>query len=140
MNKPTPVYAVGDLTRYLKSLLEQDPLLRYVSVSGEVSNLTYHGSGHVYFSLKDRDAQLSCAMFKQVAISAPRIQAGDQVVVTGNISVYAPRGNYQLIVGAIRKAGLGDLFQRFVELKDRLQKEGLFDAPHKKVIQPFNMV
>lgn len=134
MTKPNPVYAVGDLTRYLKSLLEQDPLLRYVSVSGEVSNLTYHGSGHVYFSLKDRDAQLSCAMFKQVAMSAPRIKAGDQVVVTGNISVYPPRGNYQLIVGAIRKAGLGDLFQRFVELKDRLQKEGLFETIHKKVI------
>ncbi|MEZ4685235.1 MAG: exodeoxyribonuclease VII large subunit [Bacteroidia bacterium] len=132
MPNQAQVYPVGELTQYLKQLLEQDNLLRHVAVSGEVSNLTYHGSGHVYFSIKDQHAQLGCAMFKRVAFTAPRLQEGDQVVATGSISVYAPRGNYQLLVSGIEKAGLGNLYQRFVALKERLQKEGLFDAGLKK--------
>jgi exodeoxyribonuclease VII large subunit len=122
------------LTRYLKQLLEQDSLLQKVSVAGEVSNLTYHGSGHVYFSIKDQEAQLSCAMFKRVAFSAPRLKAGDQIVATGSISVYAPRGSYQLIVSSVEKAGLGDLYQRFIALKEKLQREGLFSSDQKKKI------
>ncbi|MEM6802795.1 MAG: exodeoxyribonuclease VII large subunit [Bacteroidota bacterium] len=130
-------YSVSELTHYLKHLLEEDSLLRNVWVSGEVSNLTYHRSGHVYFSVKDRDAQLSCVMFRSYAQLAPRIAAGDKIIVQGGISVYAPRGNYQLMVRKVRKQGLGDLYQRFLALKQSLQEEGLFDPAIKRPIPQF---
>lgn len=129
-----PVYSVGELTVYIKNRLEHDPNLQSVQVQGEVSNLTYHGSGHVYFSLKDNNAQISCVMFRMQAQKAVRMSVGDKMIVTGNMSVYAPRGNYQLMVQAVRKAGLGDLHQRFLQLKTRLEAEGLFDASRKRPI------
>lgn len=104
-------------------------------VAGEVSNLVRHSSGHVYFTLKDAHAQLSCAMFKGVAMQYLRNLPGhgEQVVVQGDISVYPPRGGYQLIVRAISKAGQeGDLHRRFVELKAKLEAEGLFDPSVKR--------
>lgn len=138
MSQPSQaVYAVGELTRYIKHLLESDSLLAHVQVSGEVSNLTYHGSGHVYFSIKDSDAQLSCVMFRSYAQQAERLKAGDQVILGGNLSVYPPRGNYQMLVKSVRKAGQGDLFQQFVALKEKLQKEGLFEGSRKKPLPPF---
>ena len=130
-------YSVSELTAYLKHLLEEDSILRNVQVSGEVSNLTYHRSGHVYFSLKDRDAQINCVMFKSYAQLAPRIAAGDKILVNGGISVYAPRGNYQLMVRSVRKQGMGDLYQRFLLLKQSLQEEGLFDPADKRPIPQF---
>lgn len=125
------VYSVSELTAYLKHLLESDAILGATQVAGEVSNLTYHGSGHVYFSLKDRDAQLSCVMFRGYAQYAPRMQVGDKVIAKGGLSVYAPRGNYQLMVKSVRKQGLGDLYQRFVELKAQMEAQGWF-APERK--------
>lgn len=130
-------YSVSELTHYLKHLLEEDSILRNVQVSGEVSNLTYHRSGHVYFSLKDRDSQLNCVMFKSYAQLAPRIAAGDKILANGGISVYAPRGNYQLMVRSVRKQGMGDLYQRFLLLKQNLQEEGLFDPAIKRPIPQF---
>ncbi|MEL7533555.1 MAG: exodeoxyribonuclease VII large subunit [Bacteroidota bacterium] len=129
-----PVYSVGELTVYIKNRLERDPNLQSVQVQGEVSNLTYHGSGHVYFSLKDNAAQISCVMFRMYAQKAVRMSVGDKMIVTGNMSVYPPRGNYQLMVQAVRKAGLGDLHQRFLKLKAKLEAEGLFDPARKKAI------
>ncbi|MEL6649843.1 MAG: exodeoxyribonuclease VII large subunit [Bacteroidota bacterium] len=126
-----PVYSVGELTVYIKNRLERDPNLQSVQVQGEVSNLTYHGSGHVYFSLKDPSAQISCVMFRANAQRAPRMKVGDKMIVRGNMSVYPPRGNYQLMVQSVRKAGLGDLHQRFLQLKEKLETEGLF-APERK--------
>jgi exodeoxyribonuclease VII large subunit len=131
------VYAVGEVTRYIKHLLEGDQILANVEVSGEISNLTYHNSGHVYFSIKDADAQLSCVMFRTYAQQAERLQRGDQVIIGGSISVYAPRGNYQMMVRHVRKAGVGGLFQQFLALKEKLQKEGLFEKNHKKPIPVF---
>lgn len=128
-------YSVTDLTLYLKQLLETNSVLRNTSVTGEVSNLTYNAqSGHVYFSLKDKDAQISCTMFRAVAIDAPKIVHGEKIIVTGNVEIYPPSGRYQLNVKALQKTGLGDLYQQFVALKERLQKEGLFEAKHKKPI------
>ena len=132
--EPRPVYSVGQLTHYVKHRLEDDPILQSVQVQGEISNLTYHGSGHVYFSIKDSEAQLSCVMFRSYAQYAARVKAGDKVVLKGSISVYAPRGNYQLMVRSLKKAGLGDLHQQFVQLKEKLQQEGLFDAEYKRPI------
>ncbi|MEM6348094.1 MAG: exodeoxyribonuclease VII large subunit [Bacteroidota bacterium] len=129
-----PVYSVGELTVYIKNRLERDPNLQAVQVQGEVSNLTYHGSGHVYFSLKDNSAQISCVMFRMYAQKAVRMSVGDKMIVTGNMSVYPPRGNYQLMVQAVRKAGLGDLHRRFLQLKSKLEAEGLFDPARKRPI------
>lgn len=137
MPKAKPVYSVGELTTYIRHVLETDPLLQSVEVTGEISNLTYHGSGHAYFSLKDADAQISCAFFKNYNRTAPQLKHGDKVVVTGDISVYPPRGGYQLLVKAVRKQGVGDLYQQFQELKERLSAEGLFDPEKKRAIPRF---
>jgi exodeoxyribonuclease VII large subunit len=131
------LYSVSEITAYVKHLFESDSLLQGVQVAGEVSNLTYHGSGHVYFSVKDRDAQLSCVMFRSYAQRAPRMQQGDKVVLTGSFTVYAPRGNYQLMVREVRKQGLGDLYQRFVALKGKLEGEGLFAPERKRALPAF---
>lgn len=128
------ILTVSEVTLLIKNLLEQNPTLRQVSVSGEVSNLTYHSSGHVYFSIKDNGAQISCTLFKQVASFAPKLKDGDKVVATGQVSVYPPHGKYSLNVSSIQKSGLGALYQQFLELKEKLQKEGLFDVVHKKPI------
>lgn len=125
-------YTVSECTWHIKNLLENDPALQEIRVSGEVSNLTYHRSGHVYFSMKDPQAALSCVMFKSDAQRAPQMVLGDKVVVTGFITVYAPRGNYQMRVVRVEKAGQGDLYQQFVALKDRLNREGLFDSSLKR--------
>ena len=134
--EPT-TYSVKELTFYIKHVLEQDRLLQGVKVSGEISNLTYHRSGHVYFAIKDAETQLTCVMFKGYAQYAPKMQEGDQVILSGNITVYAPRGNYQMLVKHVRKEGQGDLYQRFLALKDELRKEGIFDPAHKKAIPVF---
>ncbi|MFN8394495.1 MAG: exodeoxyribonuclease VII large subunit [Bacteroidia bacterium] len=132
-------YSVGALTRHLKDLIETDLLLQDVVVQGEVSNLTQHTSGHVYFTLKDDEAQLSCAMFKNVALQYLRRMPkhGSKILVRGGLSLYPPRGSYQLIVRQMQLAGEGDLHQRFLALKDKLQAEGLFDAIHKQPIPRF---
>lgn len=135
-NQTARIYAVSEVTHYIKHVLEDDHILSGLQVVGEVSNLTYHSSGHVYFSIKDQGAQLSCVMFRSYAQQAPRIQAGDRVILQGSISVYAPRGHYQLMVHKIQKEGTGDLFQRFLALKEKLKNEGLFDEKHKKSL-PF---
>ncbi|GAB4409569.1 MAG: exodeoxyribonuclease VII large subunit [Bacteroidia bacterium] len=135
--KEESVYSVSQLTLYVKHLLEDDPVLQGVRVSGEISNLTYHRSGHVYFSLKDREAQVSCVMWRSYAQTVPRIAEGEQIVITGSMNLYPPRGTYQLVVSRVEKQGLGDLYQRFVELKDRLQREGLFETSRKRPLPPY---
>lgn len=136
---PMPqTYSVSQLNELIKSLLESAPFLQRIEVKGEISNLTRHSSGHYYFSLKDENSQLSCVMFRQSANSLLfEPLAGDQVVATADISVYVPRGNYQLLVNKLEKEGMGSLYQRFLELKARLEKEGLFDPTHKKSIPRF---
>lgn len=138
MSQQTPIYSVTELTAYIKHLFENNHHLQGVLVSGEVSNIKYHGSGHVYFSIKDAGAQLSCVMFRTYAQRAPRMKDGDKVVVQGSMTVYPPRGNYQLMVKAVRKEeGKGDLYQQFLALKEKLQKEGLFNPDLKKRIPAF---
>ena len=130
-------YSVGEVTFYIKQLLENDPALQEVRVAGEVSNLTYHRSGHVYFSVKDAHAQLSCVMFQSDAVRAPRMEVGDDVILTGFITVYAPRGNYQMRVVRVEKQGVGDLYQQFLMLKEQLNREGLFEQRIKRRLPAF---
>lgn len=124
--------SVTELTAYLKRLLERDEVLADVSVRGEVSNFTRHSSGHMYFSLKDDAATLSCVCFRNVA-SRVRFEIGDglRVLAEGNISVYEKHGRYQLLVRALRPDGVGDLAAAFEALKAKLEQEGLF-APERK--------
>lgn len=134
MTSPSSV-SVSELTYLIRQRLEGDPSLRGALVKGEISNLTQHGSGHVYFTLKDEYAQLSCAMFKSVALQYLRNMPkhGEQVVVQGDISVYPQRGSYQMVVRSLQKAGNeGDLHRKFLETKARLAAEGLFDADQKR--------
>lgn len=131
-------YTVSQLNQVVKALLESAPFLQRIEVKGEISNLTRHSSGHYYFSLKDENSQVSCVLFRtaaQALLFEP--MAGDQVVATADLTVYAPRGNYQLQVSRLEKEGMGSLFQRFLMLKKKLESAGLFDEKHKKPLPRF---
>ena len=131
------VLTVTQLNEYAKSLLERDPLLRGLSVRGEISGFKRHSSGHLYFSLKDDDALIRCAMFRQSAQSLlfePR--DGVSVLASGSVSLYTKDGQYQFYVRTMEEAGEGVLYRRFMMLKTRLEAQGLFDPSHKKPI-PF---
>jgi len=136
---PTPtrdVYSVSRLNREVRVLLERG--LPVLWVEGELSNFSQPPSGHWYFSLKDRDAQLRCAMYRlknSLVGFTPR--AGMQVLVRGRISLYEPRGEYQLIVEHLEEAGVGALRREFERLKTRLAAEGLFAQERKRALPRF---
>jgi exodeoxyribonuclease VII large subunit len=126
-----PIYSVSELNREARRVLETG--LAAVWVAGEVSNLVRPGSGHLYFSLKDEQAQVRCAMFRRANRSLTfRLEDGLQVIVHARVSIYEPRGSYQLIVEQMEPAGEGLLRRRFEELKARLAAEGLFAAELKQ--------
>ncbi len=130
------ILSVSALTFQIKSKLRAAFSPTYVQ--GEISNLKKQSSGHWYFSLKDTSAQLSCALFKGSASKLSFIpKEGDEVVVMGNIDVYAPRGQYQLIASSMRIAGLGALLQKLQKLKEELKALGYFDSSHKKPLPSF---
>ena len=129
------IYSVSELTYAIKSILENK--FRFISIKGEVSNFKHQSSGHLYFSIKDKNAQISSAMFRQNAKSLTKMpKDGDQVIVEGEISVYPPRGNYQIIVRKLRFEGVGDLLVKLHELKEKLKQMGWFEKDIKKKL-PF---
>jgi len=133
-----PYLTVGQITTYIKETLELSPVLQDVWVMGEVSNLSRPPSGHVYFTLKDESANLNCVMWKSVADRAGRLlQTGNAVMAHGRVSVYEPRGTYQLYADALLSAGAGRLYQEFEALKERLRDEGLFDTARKRPLPAF---
>ncbi|MBN1355608.1 exodeoxyribonuclease VII large subunit [bacterium] len=129
-------YSVSEITRIIKRMLEDS--FRPMWVIGEISNFKRHGSGHLYFSLKDEQAQIRCVMFRS---SSTRLmfqpEHGMQVRVYGNLGVFETQGSYQLYVESMEPAGLGALHQAFEILKSRLQAEGLFDESRKKPLPAF---
>ena len=130
-----PTWSVTDLTRYLRDLLEAEEDLQDLWVEGEVSNLSRPASGHLYFTLKDRNAALRCVMWRNAVMQQAYLPAnGDAIEVHGNISIYEASGNYQLYGDLIRPAGEGALYQEFLRLKAQLEAEGLFDPQHKQPI------
>ncbi len=130
------ILTVSQISHSIRNLLEGE--FRFVRVSGEISNLSRPYSGHSYFTLKDEGAQLRAVLFKgQQRFLAKDIGDGQQVVCHGRISVYEPRGDYQLIVDTIDFHGAGLLQLQFEELKKRLAAEGLFNEERKKAIPPF---
>ena len=129
------IISVGELNRSAKAILESN--FSSVSVLGEISNLAQPSSGHIYFTLKDEEGSIRCAMFKNQKIRMNfNPKDGDQCVLKGQVSLYTARGDYQLIVRHMQPAGIGNLMQKFEELKQKLDKEGLFD-PLKKQEIPF---
>jgi exodeoxyribonuclease VII large subunit len=130
------VYTISQLNAEVRLLLERG--LSVIWVEGELSNLSQPASGHWYFSLKDRNAQIRCAMFRQRNIAvgfAPR--AGQHVLARGRVSVYEARGDYQLIVEHLEEAGVGALRREFEKLKIKLASEGLFALEHKRALPAF---
>lgn len=130
------IISVSELNEQAKTLLELN--LSNLNVKGEISRLTKHSSGHWYFTLKDKDASVSCAMFRfnnQLVKFDPK--DGDEVILEASASIYKESGRYQLIVKSMKEAGTGDLEKAFLELKEKLFKEGLFNQDHKKPLPKF---
>jgi len=122
---------VSTLNEQIKGILETTFCSAYVE--GEISNLTYHNSGHIYFSIKDNKSTISCVMFKGNAQYLKfRLEVGAKIVISGNITVYTPRGNYQLLCQKIEPSGVGALALAYEQLKSKLQIKGYFDKSIKK--------
>lgn len=140
MQQQNPVLTVTQLNRQIRSWLEHE--IGQLYVEGEVSTLTKPSSGHYYFTLKDATAQVRCVFFRNRHTSAtPQVlQAGQQIIVYGQLSLYEARGDYQLIVEQIEPAGEGDLFRQFELLKTKLASQGLFDVARKKQLPRFPTV
>lgn len=135
---PVNKYTVTQVTDYILKMFRSDPFLGSVAVSGEVSNLTYHRSGHIYFSLKDENAVIAAAMFKNRTSGLKfKLEEGLKVVVHGRIDVYAPSGRYQLIAEKIENAGTGDLAEQFEKLKRELAERGLFAPEYKRPLPKY---
>ncbi|MDR1778500.1 MAG: exodeoxyribonuclease VII large subunit [Clostridiales Family XIII bacterium] len=133
--KPVPV---GRLNAYIKRILSTDPHLGNIAVIGEISNLNFHSSGHVYFSLKDAHSKISCVLWRSVAANLRfRPENGMTVVADGNISVYEKGGTYSLNIRQLRPEGAGSLAAAFEKLKEDLKREGLFAVEHKKPLPAF---
>ncbi len=129
------VYTVSQVNAYIKNMFVQDYALNRISIKGEVSNVKYHTSGHIYFTLKDGKGALSAVMFasQRMGLSFP-LKEGQQVVATGSVDVYERDGRYQLYAREIRLDGMGALYLEFVRLRNELQEMGMFADEYKQPI------
>ncbi len=129
------IYSVTDITAYIKRLIANDFMCSAVSVEGELSNVKYHSSGHIYFTLKDTGAALSCVMFSSSARGLSfRLRDGDKIIVSGRIDVYEQQGKYQMYVRTARQSGLGELYAEYERIKAELAAMGMFDAAYKRKV------
>lgn len=132
------ILTVTAVNNYIKKVIDNDFILSNSNIKGELSNVKIHSSGHIYFSLKDSFSKMNCVMFKSNASKLNFIpKEGMNVVVTGNISVYEKEGSYQLYCNSMNLEGEGELFLAFQKLKEKLEKEGLFDFSKKKPLPLF---
>ena len=128
-------FTVSQITRKIRASLEHN--FSNISILGEISNVRTPGSGHVYLTLKDKSSQLQAVVFRNIANKIKfELKDGMEVMSFGSVTVYEPRGQYQLIINKIEPKGIGALQLAFQQLKEKLEKEGLFDQAHKKPI-PF---
>ncbi|MFW5981909.1 MAG: exodeoxyribonuclease VII large subunit [Halanaerobiaceae bacterium] len=133
MNKK--IFTITDITKHIKRLLSNDPILSDFWLTGEISNFHHHGSGHMYFTLKDENSCISSIMFRGYNSQLKfEVENGMKVNVHGYISIYEPRGTYQLYIDQMEPAGKGALYLAYEQLKERLEKEGLFSSEHKQEI------
>lgn len=132
-------YSVWQINSYIKNLFASDYALNNISMKGEVSNCKYHTSGHIYFTLKDSKSQMACVMFAGNRSGLTfRMEEGQSVIVRGSVSVYERDGKYQMYAKEISLDGTGQLFERFEQLKKKLDEEGLFSQANKKAIPFFS--
>ncbi|MBI3286960.1 MAG: exodeoxyribonuclease VII large subunit [Chloroflexi bacterium] len=133
-----PILSVSELTRHIKDLLEEDERLQDLWIQGEVSGFRLYPSGHAYFTLKDEAASIRCVLWRSDANRQRTLpQDGQAVIIHGRVSIYEPRGAYQLYVDLIQPVGIGSLYLRLEELKERLQAEGLFAPERKRPLPQF---
>lgn len=134
------VYTVGYLSEFIKNMFRHESFLNNISVKGEISNCTYQrNSGHIYFTLKDKDGVLKGAMFRGFQSSGLKfkLQEGQQVIVTGKIDAFEGQSQYQIIARQIELDGTGNLYQKLEELKKELEEMGMFDKQYKRPIPKF---
>lgn len=132
------VFTVSRINEYINGLISEDFFLRNIQVSGEVSNLKYHSTGHIYFSLKDKNSRIQAVMFASDRKGLSfKMEEGDKVIVTGRIGVYEAAGTYQIYAKAVKKAGEGDLYRMFLELKNELEEMGMFDPMYKQELPKY---
>lgn len=130
------IFSVSELTLAIKSLLE--PNFRGISLRGEISNFKLQSSGHLYFSLKDATSQISAVLFKASAAALGRMpKEGDQVIAKGELSLYMPRGQYQMVIRELQFLGQGELLLKLHQLKEELHARGWFDPKRKKSLPKF---
>lgn len=129
--------SVTDLNKYIKEKIADDEMLNNVLVKGEISNFKHHYTGHMYFTLKDENSLIKCIMFKTYTSHLTFMpKDGMSVMILGTVSVFERDGVYQVYCKAMQEDGMGSLYTAYEELKNKLEKEGLFDEGHKKKI-PF---
>ena len=128
---------VGEVSQYIRSMLRQDYVLRHIAVTGEVSGITYHRSGHLYFTMKDETASLACTMWASDRGGLGfRLKEGDSIVATGQIDAHVQQGRYRLYARKIELQGAGLLYERYLALKAELEEMGMFAEEYKQPI-PF---
>ncbi|MBR2276196.1 MAG: exodeoxyribonuclease VII large subunit [Lachnospiraceae bacterium] len=132
-------YSVSQVNSYIKNMFAQDYMLRSIYVKGEVSNVKYHSSGHIYFTLKDAGGQIACVMFATYRSRGLgfRMTDGQQIVVRGSVEVWEAGGKYQLYAKEIEMDGIGALYERFERLKNELLEMGMFDEAYKQPIPKY---
>ena len=129
------IYTVEQINNYIRNMFDTDFVLSRVNVTGEVSNCKYHPSGHIYFTIKDNNNALSVIMFAGNRNGLGfRLENGMKIVVTGKITVFARDGKYQLYASSIERAGMGELYERYLALKKELDEMGIFDDMYKQPI------
>lgn len=130
--------SVSELNNQIKNMFDTSRFLSSVTVKGEISNFTYHRSGHLYFSLKDGESQIKAVMFRS---SAARLkfmpESGMKVIAHGSVSVFTRDGTYQFYISSLQPDGIGALYLAYEQLKEKLSVEGLFDESHKKLLPRF---
>lgn len=131
------IYDVSQLTFYLKEIFGNHPVLNDIWVQGEITNLALPPSGHCYFSLRDSNASIKCAMFRNQSQGLNLLSNGTSVIAHGQISIYEARGDLQIIVDSIHPEGIGEREIRLIRLHSKLEKEGLFDQSRKRTLPSF---
>ena len=133
------IYSVTQINLYIKNMFANDYLLRNVQIKGELSNVKYHSSGHIYFTLKEEGSAINGVMFKSTRMKSLdfKLENGQSVLITGSVAVYERDGRYQVYAREIVLDGRGNLYEAYEILKQRLYEEGLFEFDHKKEIPLF---
>jgi exodeoxyribonuclease VII large subunit len=136
----TKYFTITALNKAIKNMFDEKRELNNIHIKGEISNFKHHSRGHLYFTLKDENSQISAIMFASSAASLKFEPAdGMKVLVSGKVSVYESGGTYQIYVNEMMEDGLGNLYLEFEKLKKKLEQEGLFKKEYKKPIPKFPM-